>query len=225
MTDISDLKHSAESLRRSVREREVLLAEVHHRVKNNLQVISSMLSLQGELIEDPSLRDVLSTSRLRIDSMSLVHSLLYDSANFDGVPFHHYVNDLLAMLAGSHDAGERRIVVTNHADAITLTLSRAVPLALIVTELTSNAFKHAFPAGRTGSILVELQSITDANTLRLTVSDNGVGFPAVEAEEGPGSSGGMGLTIVEALAAQLGGTVSIVTEGGTRAVVDVPTEL
>jgi len=222
VTDITDLKRYEEELLHSVHDKEILLAEVHHRVKNNLQVISSMLHLQCEAIDDPRVGDLLDGSLRRIESMGLVHSFLYAASRFDAVPFHDYVGDLLSMLSISYDAAARGVAVENRSEEITVSLQRAVPLALIVTELTTNAFKHAFPNGGTGSIQVRFERLTEERVLRLTVADNGVGMPATSAPADSGARASLGMTLVDALAAQLEATVTVVSDHGTRAVVEIP---
>ena len=197
--EVTDLKQAEEA-----RRKEVLLKEIHHRVKNNLQVISSLLALQAAAAKDPHTKSLLHESRNRVHSMALIHEKLYQSADERGASFSAYVRDLAAHLrhsyAGNSDAVKLEIAV----EEITLDMDVLVPCGLVINELLSNALKYAFPEGRTGTIRIKMQK--DQRTLTLMVSDDGVGLPAAVDVTAPVS---LGLRIVNSLVSQLHGTMAV----------------
>jgi PAS domain S-box-containing protein len=209
--DLSERKRAEGQLRSSLREKEVLLAEVHHRVKNNLQLISSLLSLQATLVKDASARGVLAESRNRVRSIALVHENLYRAGNFAGVAMGTHVQSVCAQLFRSHDLHSQCIELETSLANLTLDLDQAVPCGLIVNELVSNALRHAFPGGRGGRVRVELRDL-GGGQYALVVSDDGVGLPA-DFDLGRGQS--LGMQLVGDLTRQLGGTVALSREGGT----------
>ncbi len=195
----------------AVREREVLLKEVHHRVKNNLQVISSLLGLQAHHVTDPDVRALLEESRGRVHAISLVHEHLYqtrDLARIEGGP---YLRALLDNLTATFGAGRRGITVDLDAGGVHLSPSAAIPCGLIVSELVTNAFKHAFPGDRSGRIAVSLRAL-DGGRLALSVSDDGVGLPA---GFDPRRSPSLGLDLCFTFAEQLAAEVSVTGTPGT----------
>ena len=185
----------------SLREKEVLLKEIHHRVKNNLQVISSLLQLQAGYIEDEQARQVFEASQGRIRSMALVHEKLYQAADLAHIDFGEYLRDLLSGLGGSYGAKASAVRIDAHIEPVQLDVDRAIPAGLVVNELVSNAFKHGFPGHRTGCIQVGLRG---GGTLpvEITVCDDGVGWPA---GFDPSQSTSLGLRLVHILAKQLQG--------------------
>jgi len=209
------LAHTSEAARvellRSLREKEILLSEVHHRVKNNLQFISSMLHLQQEGITDEATRHVLEDSQTRIDTMALVHSFLYSSTSFSAISFSDYVEELVANLAGSYSTESRNIEVETQVAEMSIGIGQAVAYALIVTELATNAFKHAFPDDRGGMVRIGFSPAGDGY-YHLEVSDDGVGFDPQLVQ---GGSGSLGMTLVEALVEQLDGSLHVISDGGT----------
>ena len=157
-SDITERKEAEERLKASLREKEVLLKEIHHRVKNNLQVISSLVRLQADALADPPLRDLFRDVHDRVRSMALVHEKLYESANLAEVQFADYAQSLLAYLWRAHGAAAARIRLTLELDPVALSVETAVPCGLILNELAGNALKHAF-AGRTeGDVTVALRN-------------------------------------------------------------------
>ena len=211
ITDIEDRKQAEEQLRTSLREKVALLKEVHHRVKNNLQLISSLLSLQADTVRDPHARELLTDSRDRVRSISLVHENCYQAGSFADVTLARQLETLCTNLIHSYTGGVWRIdLQTRLADA-TLDLDRAVPLMLIVNELVSNALKHAFPGDRAGRVSVELLSLPGAR-YQVVVSDDGVGLPP---DLDPRRVSSMGLQLVADLTEQLDGTIAIRSDGGT----------
>jgi two-component sensor histidine kinase len=199
-------------------EKTALLKEVHHRVKNNLQLISSLLSLQASHIEDPSIARLFAESRDRVRSMALVHENLYRAGNFARVEMSAHLRNLCSQLLRAYRTPYQAIDIRVEATDIEMDMSRAVTCGLIVNELVSNALKHAFPDGRDGCIDVDLaRHVTGHCTIR--VRDNGAGM----AGEGvPRRAGAMGLDLVDDLVAQLHGTLSVSHVGGTAYTIDFP---
>jgi PAS domain S-box-containing protein len=209
--DVTERKRAEEKIRASLREKEVLLKEVHHRVKNNLQIISSLLYLQAKRTEHPGAVSALRESRARIKSMALIHERLYASPDLASVDMGNYTRSLVSDLRHSHMAEDGLVRLTLNIDDIPLGITEAIPCGLIINELVSNALKHAFPKGRQGEILIQLFR-TDANQVTLTVSDNGIGFPEqMDFRKSPS----LGLTLINSLVEQLGGTIELDRRGGT----------
>jgi PAS domain S-box-containing protein len=210
--DTTERKLAEEQLRRNLEEKEVLLREVHHRVKNNLTVISSLLHLQSNLIQTPEQAlAAFQNSMDRIMSMALVHEELYKSRNYARVDMGEYLEKLTSHLLQAHGSRED-IHLSAKAEGIVLSVNTSIPCGLILNELITNAFKHAFPNGRSGDIHVLLQKVND-EYFDLSVWDNGIGLP-----EGYdlNKSGSLGLTLVQLLTEQLEGNLDISTDNGTR---------
>ena len=206
----AERQRSAE-LARSNKEKEVLLKEIHHRVKNNLQVISSLLSLQSSCVQEPHTLEVLRESQYRIRSMALIHEKLYQAHDLSRVDLAGYARDLAAYLFWVYGAGERAISLRVQGSGVFLEIDTAVSCGLLLNELISNALKHAFPDDRAGQICVSLEMDGD-HQVRLKVSDDGIGLPA---ELGPGNAESLGLEIVYALVEQLEGTIEVDRRRGT----------
>lgn len=203
--DITARKRADEALRNSLREKEVLLKEIHHRVKNNLQVISSLLSLQSEYLKDEAMIKIFKESQNRVKSMALIHEKLYQSANLAEIDFSDYLRELTTQLFRSYGIGAHGVSLNVHASQVLLAVDRAIPCGIIVNELVTNALKYAFPEGRGGRIDIDLHPVSD-DMVRLAVRDNGVGFPAdVDFE----TSDSLGLTLVRMLADQVQGDVAL----------------
>jgi len=197
-------------LEASLHEKEVLLKEIHHRVKNNLQVISSLLQLQAGYVEDDAARRVFEESQGRIKSMALVHEKLYQSKDLAGIDFGDYVRDLVSGLTSSYGAHAQGVVIEVEAASLHLDVDRAIPCGLIVNELVTNAFKHAFPNGRAGRIDVTLSG-GGSSAIQLSVRDDGVGWPA---DFDPAQSSSLGLRLVHILAKQLQGRLELHSADG-----------
>jgi len=212
LEDITENKSATEAIKRSLAEKETLLREVHHRVKNNLQVVSSLLRLQSETIRDPRTRLAFEDSRNRVSSMALVHEKLYQSRDLASVNLREYVRDLVAHLCRSYAGNSQRIRLLIHVEDVALGADEAIPCGLILNELVSNSLKHAFPGERKGALRVELAKL-DAAMVALTVSDDGVGLPAGFGFEHAET---LGLQLVKTLTEQLGGTVEVRCEAGTE---------
>jgi PAS domain S-box-containing protein len=212
LRDITQRKIADESIRASLREKEVLLKEIHHRVKNNLQVVTSLLGLQSRTIQDDALRKMFQESQNRVHSMALIHESLYQSADLSEIDFPAYIDQLADYLFRSYGVNSNRVQLAASIDELRLTIDTAVPCGLILNELVSNSLKYAFPGGRSGRIQIEMRE--DANHfIRLAVIDDGVGFP-----EGmdQASTKSLGLRLVRTLADQLGATVEMSSNGGAQ---------
>ncbi|MFB3777428.1 MAG: histidine kinase dimerization/phosphoacceptor domain -containing protein [Bryobacteraceae bacterium] len=210
--DITERRRAEETVRSSLSEKEALLKEVHHRVKNNLQVISSLLSLQAEEVGDPSLLSIFRESQNRIKSIALLHEGLYQSEDLARIDFGTYLQTLGQQLSSAFGADRSGIRLRVEADPVHLCLERAVPCALVVNELVSNALKHAFPHGAAGEIYVILRS-GDGGRITVTVGDTGVGLPEGFSLQ---TSTSLGLRLLGTLVRQLKGSVDYSTGGGTE---------
>ncbi|MEO8097446.1 MAG: histidine kinase dimerization/phosphoacceptor domain -containing protein [Acidobacteriota bacterium] len=210
MRDVTQRSQDDKRLKASLLEKEVLLEEVHHRVKNNLQVVSSLLGLQARSIADLQTRKKLQESQHRVQSMALLHECLYQSEDLARIDFADYLEKLTAQLFQSYGASGRVHLKMNLAK-LHLDMDAAVPCGLIVNELLSNTLKYGFPAGRRGEVLVEL-SQPAPETAQLTVTDNGVGLPA---DFDWTTSRTLGLRLVRTLAQQLGAEVEHSRADGT----------
>jgi two-component sensor histidine kinase len=217
--DISEDKRVESQLKSIIREKEVLLKEIHHRVKNNLQVISSLLSLQSAHAVDPKTVELFRESQNRVKSMALVHERLYRSENMIEVDFGEYVRTVVVQLARSY--GKGHITCSVEADDVRLAVDAAIPCGLMVNELVSNALKYAFPDRDAGEIHVSLRNLPDAH-MELVVKDNGIGFPE---EVNFRSHTTMGMMLVTSLTDQLGGMVDLERDNGTRFTVKFPLPL
>jgi two-component sensor histidine kinase/DNA-binding NarL/FixJ family response regulator len=214
--EILERRRAEARLQASLQEKEVLLKEIHHRVKNNLQVISSLLSLQSDHIEDERMLALFEESRDRIRSMALVHETLYTSTNLSSIDMALYIQRLATQLARSY--AKDGVQVRAEVEAVALNIDTAVPCGLLLNELVSNALKHAFPDGQVGHVAVRLQRLPGGG-LRFQVEDNGVG---IAADISPATTPSLGLRLVDALSQQLGASVCLDRARGTTFTIDVP---
>ena len=212
IVDISDRKHKEERIAASLKEKELMLGEIHHRVKNNLQFIHSLIDLQADKIDDPAARAMLTDCKNRIASMGLVHNLLYQSRDMSLIDFQQFIQQVIHKLKDSLVFADGQVNLSVDAERLNLPLDTAIPCGLIVNELIANAFKHAFPNERSGLIEVGAR-IDDDNNVVISVSDNGVGIPA-EADIVGGDT--LGLTLVHLLTEQIGGQLEIHRADPTR---------
>jgi PAS domain S-box-containing protein len=209
--DITDRKRAEESLRDALREKEVLLKEVHHRVKNNMQVLASLVSLQADAVGDPATRALFDDFRDQVRTMAQVHESLYQSENLTSIAFDEFANGLTTNLARTHSRGDAAIRLTLDVEPVTLPIESAVPCGLILNELVTNAYKHAFRGRDAGEIVVSLRADA-AGRVCLGVYDNGVGLPAgLDWQQ----STTLGLRLVQILARQVRGEFDICVEHGT----------
>ena len=215
-----ELREAEEQVNNSLQEKVVLLKEIHHRVKNNLQVIHSMLNLQLPHIKDEQAAQMFKESKDRVYSMALIHEKLCQSESLSKIDLDEYIASLIANLFLSYGAAMRAINPQIHVDKVTLGIDMLVPCALIINELVSNALKHAFPdssecADRKDEIHVDLCHATD-NSIKLTISDNGVGLPTGFQIQHCES---LGLKLVSVLVRQLKGAIHVNTCGRTEFVI------
>jgi len=209
----SERKRAEERLRALLTEKELLLKEVHHRVKNNLQVISSLISLQADCLVDAQLQGVLGDVRDRVKAMALVHEKLYQTEDMARLDFAEYAFSLLKNLWSSHSAANGNVRLNMFPAPLILPVEMAVPCGLILNELASNAIKHAFPGGSGGEVTVTLEHDTATGAVCLSVRDNGVGLPA---DLDWRQSSSLGLRLVQMLAGQMHGTVQTGSGPGTE---------
>lgn len=205
LRDVSDRKIIEQDLRESLAEKEILLQEVHHRVKNNLQVISSLFTLQGNSTDDPDRLALLRESQHRIQSMALVHEKIYQSENLTQINFEQYVRDLVTEIFQSYQTGDLDVRLSFELEPVLLEINRAIPCALILNELTSNALKYAFTDQNSGNLNFVLK-VENEQQLLLTVSDDGKGIPGKVKFN---SAKTLGLRLVRVLTRQLSGKVEL----------------
>jgi len=173
--DITERKKAEDRIKASLEEKEVLLREIHHRVKNNIQVISSLLRLQSHYIKDKKYKEMLKESQNRIKSMALVHEKLYQSESLASINFKDYIETLVRTLFRAYRTSTDRIDLNLEVEDVSLDIDTAIPCGLIINELVSNALEHAFPDSREGEITISLHPVN--SFIELAVSDNGVGLP------------------------------------------------
>jgi|GEM_PF-1536460 len=212
--DITESVATEEKLKKTVREKEVLLQEIYHRTKNNMQVIASLINLESPALDTDRDRELFKELNSRINSMALVHQMLYESRDLSNIHLGDYLRELADMLSEAYRCGPRHIAIETDAEGdIGTTIDTAIPCGLVVNELLLNSITHAFPSGGPGRIRVELRRL-DVSSLRVVVEDDGVGL-----KEGfsLGSDSGMGLKVIYALISQqLEGTVAFRSAGGLR---------
>ena len=217
--DVTEQARADAAIRESLREKEALLKEVHHRVKNNLQIVSSLLRLESGRTQDANVRSVLGDMRSRVMSMALLHETLYRSDNFARVDLAGYLRQLSGQIFRAMAPSDGRVDLALDLDPVAVELDRAVPCGLLVNELVSNALKHGFTDGRTGVVRVSLHPSDAGRWLRIEVVDTGAGLPA-DFEVRRGSS--LGLQLVTDLARQLDGHFAVDSTAGTRFSVTFP---
>lgn len=213
-------RHEAR-LQAAIAEQDLLMQEIHHRVKNNLQIVASLLNLQASRIRLPEARAEFQSARDRVRALATLHRHLYAHGEVHTIDMREFLVELCGQLfqAMGETPGKR---LKLHIDATELKMSsdQAVPLALIVTEAVSNAVKYAFPAGRRGNIWVRLS--TDGETAELDVRDDGVGIPAGRVETEAGTRDGIGLQLIRGFSRQLGATLDVREGDGTEYLVRMP---
>lgn len=214
--DITDLIVTNERLESSLRDKDVLIQEVHHRVKNNLQVMASLMSIQASKISDPTLAEVLNESRSRVMAIAYVHELLYRGSDFSHLKISEYLDELTGALKSTYGLG-RDIDVRLDVDGTGLSVDKAVPCGLIVSELVTNSLKHGFTGRSEGVISISVH--TAGNSVTMEISDDGVGtLEAVEA------GSGLGMTIVQGLIKQLNARMEIAQDDGLSFRIKFPLE-
>lgn len=210
LIDITDRKIAETLLKSSLKEKELLLREIHHRVKNSLQIIASLLSLQASEFDDPVVKESYNESENRIHSIALVHEILYNSTDISEINIREYVESLIENILYTYDVDTNKIKVNIDVVDHDLGIETSIPLGLIINELISNSIKHAFKTG-TGTVKLKLSKIGELYTLKL--SDNGVGLPkGFDVNE----TTTLGLLLVNQLVNQLDGSIEVVINNGTK---------
>lgn len=208
---LRQLQARDEQLEHSLSEQTTLVKEVHHRVKNNLQVISSLLRMQAELLKDPTAAEALRESQHRVASMALIHEQLYGDHEMGQVDFAHFTRTLVGALLHSYGASSHFVTSRLNVSPVLLKADQAIPCGLILNELVTNALKYAYPAGERGEIVVDLKE-TKSGSVQLSVCDHGIGLKENTDYDNPAS---LGLTLVNTLTDQLGGKLSVKSHPGT----------
>ena len=210
LLDVTERREAEQRMKASLAEKETLLKEVHHRVKNNLQVITSLLQLQSDGLAEPRLLALFREAQDRVRAMALVHESLYRSGNLAAVNFGTHVEELAGTLLRSYSTASAPVRLETQTEPVELDIDVAVPLSLIVNELVTNAFKHAFANGRGGVLRVVFRE-EKSGALFLSIGDDGPGMPA---DVAPELSTSLGLKVVRILAAQIGGRIEVRREPG-----------
>ncbi len=212
------MRRDGKHTERALHEKETLLREIHHRVKNNMQVVSSLLGLQARAVSNEETRRMLQDTRDRIQSIALLHEILYESGELAAVDFPKYILQMTDYLVRSYRADQRRIQIQADIQRVGLDLDAALPCGLLVHEVVTNALKHAFPEGRAGEVRIVLRR-QPAGTVGLELSDDGVGLP-----EGLDwtSARSLGLRLIREVANQLSATLHIESAGGTKVRLTIP---
>lgn len=214
--DISERKIAEEKIRASLKEKEILLKEIHHRVKNNLQIISSLLNLQSEYITDVASKELFNDSLNRIRSMALIHERLYQSKNFSRINVPDYIKDVTNYLLRTYKNNQREIKVNIDVENLGISIEVAIPLGLLINELVSNSLKYAFANMPKGNINIKMAGY-DNGSYRLVLNDDGIGIPEHIDFRNTKS---LGLQLVNNLVEQLGGSIELDKTAGTCFTID-----
>lgn len=215
--DITRQKQDEEAIRASLDEKVVLLREVHHRVKNNLQIIISLVNLQMRQTTDPEVKRIMSETQSRVRAMSLVHEKLYQSESLSRIDFADYTRFLVTHLLSFYGIGTRKVRLAMSMEKIMVDINTAVPLGLILNELVSNALKHGFPNEREG--IISISGKDDGEEIELVVHDDGIGIPADFDWKNTPS---LGIRLITALVGQLNGTIDLSTGEGATFILKIP---
>ena len=211
LQDITDRNTAENNLKNLLKDKEMLMREIHHRVKNNLQIISSLLNLQSQYITDKYALDIFTDSQNRVKSMAIIHEKLHKSKDISKINFGEYLSDLVDSLFYTHNVNKSKIKLTKNMDEIYLNIDTAIPCGLIVNELITNCLKHAFPHDINGQVDIDLINIDGMYVLN--VNDNGVGFPHNIDYTNTES---LGLQLVTSLVNQIDGTIELNNDGGSN---------
>ena len=209
--DITARKLAEEITKRSLREKELLLKEIHHRVKNNLQIIVSLLKLQSRFVKDPNDLNIFNSSRSRVETMSLIHEKLYKSRDITDIDLGGYIKDLVSHILKAYNVNHEETGFSLTADEVKLSIDTAIPCGLIINELINNILKYAFPPGYKGKIEIIIKKSSEE--IILIVSDNGIGIPS---SFDINNSDSLGLQLVDTLIKQISGNVTTDTLNGTK---------
>ncbi|MBI4813898.1 MAG: PAS domain S-box protein [Methanobacterium sp.] len=209
--DITERNRMKEKIQLSLEEKEMLLREIHHRVKNNLMIISSLLNLQSRYIKDEEVLNVFKDSQNRARSMALIHDRLYQSSHLKSIDIGEYIQTLASDLFRTYATDSDRVKLNFNVEEVMIDINTMIPLGLIVNELLSNCLKHAFPNDRSGQIDIGFHY--NHPKYRLTVTDNGVGFPENIDYKNTKS---LGLRLVNILTDQIDGNIELKRDKGTE---------
>lgn len=211
--DVSEKKKSEEALKRSLVEKDILLKEIHHRVKNNLQIVTSLLKLQAGYVKDDKIKQLFRESQNRVQSMSLIHQKLYQTKDLAHIDFKEYIETVTTHLQHSYGILEDRVKIKTDVSRMIMSIDNAIPAGLIINEIVSNSLKHAFPDGRKGNVYINAAYDEYNKEYWLLIRDDGIGMkqkPDIE------NSASFGLKLVNTLVKQLDGIIEIVTAGCTE---------
>lgn len=212
VVDITERKKSEEKLKSSLREKEILLSEIHHRVKNNLQIIDSLIGMQSENVTNKQVLSAFQESQNRVRSIAMIHQILYESQDFSKVEIEHVMQILVENLTQSYGIGEDQVKINLDVASVHLPIDKSIPLGLIVNELISNILKHAFPRGKKGALFLKVRQ-NDSQEIEFVVEDNGIG---IDENINLETTTSLGLSLVQTLVDQLGGTLDIHRSNPTR---------
>lgn len=203
--DITERKYQEKQLKAALKEKDLLLSEIHHRVKNNLQIIDSLLGMQSGMLLNSTVVSILKESQNRVKSMAMIHQILYESSDFSHVDFSSVVQSLVSNLSASYALDSSRVQISIDTDQVLLSIDTSIPLGLILNELCTNAIKYAFSENRAGNINISLKYL-EANKLQVLVTDNGIGIPEeFDIENAPS----LGLQLVQLLSEQISAELTI----------------
>lgn len=211
--DITEKKKSEEALQRSLEEKDILLKEIHHRVKNNLQIITSLLKLQASYVKDANVKQLFRESQNRVQSMSLIHQKLYQTRDLAHIDFREYIETVTVHLQHSYGILEDRVKIRIEVSNLIMSIDNAIPAGLIINELVSNSLKHAFPGGKEGHIFINAAYDEYNGEYWLLIRDDGIG---ISSKIDINNSDSFGLKLVNTLVKQLDGIIEIVGKGGTE---------
>ena len=200
----------------------MLIREIHHRVKNNMQIISSLLSLQSRAITDPSVQELFQETQGRVQSLSLVHELLYQSDNLNKINYRIYLQKITSYLMSSDRTVRDRIRCTIRSEDLELSIEKAIPCSLIITEMVTNSLKYAFNGRESGKITITFSFLHESGVFLLDYRDNGNGMPP---GFDPKTSTGFGSSLIAGLTQQISGNLEFVDEGpGVHYIITFPPE-
>lgn len=211
-SDITDRKKNENTIETSLKQKDMLLKEIHHRVKNNLQIISSLIKLQSAHVKDREIHSLFSESQNRIKTMALIHEKLYRSTDISVIEFYDYIKNLVSGLYSSYGMSSERVKPIIEFRSIYLDIDTAIPCGLIINELISNCLKYAYPDLRKGVISIDLKELNESDYI-LIIKDDGIGIPE---DIDFGTTSSLGLKLVKILSEQLGGTVELLRNNGSE---------
>ena len=216
--DVTDRKHAEEKLIASVQEKEVLLREIHHRVKNNLQLVTGLLDMTRMRTEDESTNSILTDLMLKIQTMAQIHTRLYESKQFGRINITGQIRDQVTALSNIYSHKGHEIICEIPSQEVILPVDQALPCALVVNEILSNAYKHAFKGRKKGKI--EISAVQENGQIRITVRDNGIGIPV---DFDISRSNSLGLKLIRTLVQhQLKGSLMVKSQNGTEISMEFP---